>query len=216
MPEQDSCATTPEFALNYADPDVSAQADCCRTKRQMGETEGLLEDYLAQERKTQAPHLSGRFIANQSSNTGTMGEGQSEDLLMHDGKDCRRERLLDRKLEQRRLLNGCESDARIHYVDYVDGEGMPLFDQVCKHDLEGIVAKQKTHTLRDRPRGQHMVQDSDPRYSQWQDGRNCLSANGAESQWQDGIRVPSHVQNLTERRAYVYQPLRSAIPGSLY
>jgi bifunctional non-homologous end joining protein LigD len=65
------------------------------------------------------------------------------DLLMRDGKDCRRERLLDRKQELRRLLSGCESDARIQYVDYVDGAGIPVFEQICKLDLEGIVAKQK-------------------------------------------------------------------------
>src|ERR1700751_6260657 len=71
------------------------------------------------------------------------------DLLMRDGKDCRRENLMDRKQELRRLLSG--SDARIQYVDYVDGEGMPLFDQICKHDLEGIVAKQKhAHCVTDR------------------------------------------------------------------
>ena len=64
------------------------------------------------------------------------------DLLMRDGKDCRRERLLDRKQELRRVLSG--SDARIQYVDYVDGAGIPLFNQICKHDLEGIVAKQKS------------------------------------------------------------------------
>jgi bifunctional non-homologous end joining protein LigD len=38
------------------------------------------------------------------------------DLLMRDGKDCRRERLLDRKHELQRVLSG--SDARIQYVDY--------------------------------------------------------------------------------------------------
>jgi bifunctional non-homologous end joining protein LigD len=65
------------------------------------------------------------------------------DLLMHDGKNCRRESLLDRKLELRRLLNGCGFDARIQYVDYVDGVGIPLFEQICRLDLEGIVAKQK-------------------------------------------------------------------------
>lgn len=63
------------------------------------------------------------------------------DLLMRDGKDCRRERLLDRKQELRRVLSG--SDVRIQYVDYVDGAGIPLFNQICKLDLEGIVAKQK-------------------------------------------------------------------------
>jgi bifunctional non-homologous end joining protein LigD len=62
---------------------------------------------------------------------------------MRDHKDCRRESLLDRKQELRRLLNGCGSDARIQYVDYVDGAGIPLFEQACQHDLEGIVAKQK-------------------------------------------------------------------------
>jgi bifunctional non-homologous end joining protein LigD len=64
------------------------------------------------------------------------------DLLMCDGKDCRRERILDRKQELRRLLNG-SPDARIQYVDHVDGSGIALFEQVCKLDLEGIVAKQK-------------------------------------------------------------------------
>ena|SRR5437667_5685083 len=42
-------------------------------------------------------------------------------VWQHGGKDCRRERLLDRKQELRRVLNGCGSDARIQYVDYVDG-----------------------------------------------------------------------------------------------
>jgi bifunctional non-homologous end joining protein LigD len=74
-------------------------------------------------------------------------------LLMTSGKDCRRERLLDRKQELRRLLSG--SDARIQYVDYVDGRGVPLFEQACQHDLEGIVARQK------HARGQHLVQDSE-------------------------------------------------------
>jgi hypothetical protein len=53
---------------------------------------------------------------------------------MRDGKDCRRESLLDRKLKQelRRVLSGSgasTSDARIQYVDYVDGAGIPLFKQ---------------------------------------------------------------------------------------
>jgi len=38
--------------------------------------------------------------------------------------------LLDRKLELRGLLNECGSDARIQYVNYVDGEGTPLFTAV--------------------------------------------------------------------------------------
>src|SRR5438552_10631819 len=47
------------------------------------------------------------------------------DLLMTYGKDCRREHLLDRKQELRRVLSG--SDARIQIVDYVDVYGYTLF-----------------------------------------------------------------------------------------
>jgi ATP-dependent DNA ligase len=60
------------------------------------------------------------------------------DLLMRDGKDCRRECLLDRKQELRRLLNRCESDSRIQYVDYVDGTGIPLFEQVFNPTSKNI------------------------------------------------------------------------------
>jgi bifunctional non-homologous end joining protein LigD len=59
------------------------------------------------------------------------------DLLSCDGKDCRRERILDRKQELRRVLNGAAHSIR--YIDHVDGEGVPLFEQACQHDLEGIV-----------------------------------------------------------------------------
>jgi bifunctional non-homologous end joining protein LigD len=86
------------------------------------------------------------------------------DLLIRDGKDCRRERLLDRKQELRRVLNG--SDARIQYVDYVDGAGIPLFEQICKHDLEGVVAKQKNAPyVADREQST-WYKIRNPRYSQ--------------------------------------------------
>src|SRR4051812_36782109 len=65
------------------------------------------------------------------------------DLLMLNGKDCRRESLLDRKQELRRLLSSCQSDTRIQYVDYVEGQGVSLFEHICQMDLEGIVAKLK-------------------------------------------------------------------------
>jgi ATP-dependent DNA ligase len=87
------------------------------------------------------------------------------DLLMRDHHDCRRERLLDRKQELRRLPNG--SDARIQYVDYVDGRGVPLFEQACQHDWEGIVAKQKyAPYVTDREQST-WFKIRNPRYSQW-------------------------------------------------
>jgi hypothetical protein len=66
------------------------------------------------------------------------------DLLMLDGKEMRRERLIDRRLELRRLLRSAPSESLLRYVDHVNGSGMALFERVCDLDLEGIVAKQKS------------------------------------------------------------------------
>src|SRR3989442_14878140 len=65
------------------------------------------------------------------------------DLLACDGKDLRTERLLDRKLELRRLL-ARSPDSPLKYTEYIDGHGMALFERICELDLEGIVAKQKS------------------------------------------------------------------------
>jgi bifunctional non-homologous end joining protein LigD len=65
------------------------------------------------------------------------------DLLMLNGKDCRRESLLDRKQELRRLLTGVSANSRLRYADHIETVGTSLFDRVCALDLEGIVAKQK-------------------------------------------------------------------------
>jgi bifunctional non-homologous end joining protein LigD len=65
------------------------------------------------------------------------------DLLNHDGKDLRTERLLDRKQELRRLLARSPATSLLKYTEYVDGCGMALFQRICELDLEGIVAKHK-------------------------------------------------------------------------
>src|SRR5262249_39649516 len=112
------------------------------------------------------------------------------DLLMRDGKDCRRESLLKRKRELRRLLNGCGSDARIQCVDYVDGIGIPLFDHICKLDLEGIVAKQKHAPYVTEREQSTWFKMRNPKYStNGQDRKNCSNRSGAESQWRAGILV---------------------------
>ena len=64
------------------------------------------------------------------------------DLLIHNGKDLRTERLLDRKQELRRLL-ARSPDSPLKYTEYIDGCGTALFQRVCELDLEGIVAKHK-------------------------------------------------------------------------
>src|SRR5262249_13112709 len=89
------------------------------------------------------------------------------DLLMRDSEDCRRENLLDRKQELRRLMNECGSDARIQYVDYMDGEGIPLFEQICRLDLEGIVPRQKHEQYVTEREQSTWFKIRNPRYSQW-------------------------------------------------
>jgi bifunctional non-homologous end joining protein LigD len=64
------------------------------------------------------------------------------DVLMVDGKDCRTERLSDRKQELRRLLSRVTAHS-LKYTEYIDSSGTALFECVCEMDLEGIVAKYK-------------------------------------------------------------------------
>jgi len=65
------------------------------------------------------------------------------DLLTCDGKDYRRDALVDRKQELRRLLTNIPAACPLKYSDHVDGSGKALFERVRKLDLEGVVAKQK-------------------------------------------------------------------------
>src|SRR5438132_12902719 len=65
------------------------------------------------------------------------------DLLTCDGKDYRRDALVDRKQELRRLLTNIPAACPLQYSDHVDGSGKALFERVRKPDLEGVVAKQK-------------------------------------------------------------------------
>src|SRR5437764_13027510 len=50
------------------------------------------------------------------------------DLLIHDGKDLRTERLLDRKQELRRLLARSPDDAPLKYTEYMKAAGLPCFN----------------------------------------------------------------------------------------
>ena len=63
--------------------------------------------------------------------------------LLYDGKDRRRDALVDRKLELRRMIGRFSRTSRLQYADYIEETGTELFRHVCKLDLEGIVAKPK-------------------------------------------------------------------------
>jgi bifunctional non-homologous end joining protein LigD len=85
------------------------------------------------------------------------------DLLHASGKDLRREQLIDRKQELRRVFG--TGIAPVIFADHIDGAGVALFEKACELDLEGIVAKHK-HAPYDPDRPTWFkVRNRD--YSQW-------------------------------------------------
>ena len=65
------------------------------------------------------------------------------DLLYADGKDWRRDSLVERKTALRQMIHRLPADSRLRFADHVERSGVELFERVCKLDLEGIVAKYK-------------------------------------------------------------------------
>ena len=63
------------------------------------------------------------------------------DLLFLDGKDLRPLPLTERKLALSALLARSPARSPVRYSDHVHGGGPAFFEQACKHELEGIIAK---------------------------------------------------------------------------
>jgi bifunctional non-homologous end joining protein LigD len=61
------------------------------------------------------------------------------DLLYHDGKDLRGLPIFERKRLLRQLVP--QSPSRLLYVSHLMAQGTDLYGEVCRRDLEGIVAK---------------------------------------------------------------------------
>ena len=83
-------------------------------------------------------------------------------MLWLDGRDLRGVRLLERK----RVLRGIvpAGPCLVLYVDHVADRGVDLFQAVCEHDLEGIVAKRADELY--TPEETTWVKIKNPRYSQ--------------------------------------------------
>src|SRR5204863_2388462 len=62
------------------------------------------------------------------------------DLLCADGRDWRRDSLVERKTALSQMIHRLPADSRVRFADHVERSGMALFERVCKLDLEGIVA----------------------------------------------------------------------------
>jgi bifunctional non-homologous end joining protein LigD len=69
------------------------------------------------------------------------------DLMWLDGEDLRNLRLVERK-QRLRALVAKGSCSRLIYAQHIEGQGVGFFEEVCRRDLEGIVAKRKRSVYR--------------------------------------------------------------------
>jgi bifunctional non-homologous end joining protein LigD len=72
------------------------------------------------------------------------------DLLFLNGKDWRREPLLERRSRLERLIDK-DACGAIQFSDHYDGEGIDLFKGACEMGLEGIVSKRASASYRSGP-----------------------------------------------------------------
>jgi bifunctional non-homologous end joining protein LigD len=66
------------------------------------------------------------------------------DVPYLDGRGLREMPLIERKRILRGIMPHC--DSRFLYLSHVEGSGVDLFGEICRRDLEGIVAKWKHGT----------------------------------------------------------------------
>jgi bifunctional non-homologous end joining protein LigD len=87
------------------------------------------------------------------------------DLLFLDGKDLRTLPLLERKAILKKLIP--RKRPRLLYLDHVESDGVLLFEQIVKMDLEGIVCKRKDspYKVTEKP-SRYWIKVKNARYSQ--------------------------------------------------
>jgi bifunctional non-homologous end joining protein LigD len=81
------------------------------------------------------------------------------DLLWIDGRDIRSWPLVHRRVLLRRILP--PGHERIRYLPHFRERGCGLFAEICRRDLDGIVAKSEMS-----PYGQNWLKNKNPDYSQ--------------------------------------------------
>jgi bifunctional non-homologous end joining protein LigD len=86
------------------------------------------------------------------------------DLLCIDGADLRELPLEERKKRLRKTVR--KNARRVLYVDHVKAHGRPLFAEVCKRDLEGVIAKPLISPYRNIRGKSPWIKIRNPAYSQ--------------------------------------------------
>ena len=86
------------------------------------------------------------------------------DLLQIDGQDLRDYSLIERKQRLRMVVPA--KGSRLLYVDHLERTGIELYAEVCRQDLEGIVAKHRDSTYTCRGKISPWLKVKNPHYSQ--------------------------------------------------
>ncbi len=80
---------------------------------------------------------------------------------------------MERKAKLRKLIPGKAS--RVLYLDHINGKGVELFEQCCRLDLEGVVAKPKLSPYRRLDGKPLWIKVKNPDYSQAEGRRELFN-----------------------------------------
>ena len=85
------------------------------------------------------------------------------DLLWLDGQDLRSLPLIERKQRLHKLIGSSRWEQMV-YAQHIETQGVAFFDEICRRDLEGIVAKRKRSIYKNNGTGWLKIKN--PKYSQ--------------------------------------------------
>jgi bifunctional non-homologous end joining protein LigD len=100
------------------------------------------------------------------------------DVLWLNGRDLSGKPLIERKRVLRSLLAPIAASP-ILFAEYFDGRGVELYQEVCRMDLEGIVAKRKDGPY--TPAETSWVKIKNPWYSQMEGRRELFERRETDS-----------------------------------
>jgi bifunctional non-homologous end joining protein LigD len=112
----------------------------------------------------------------------------SFDLLSLNGRDLRDLPLLERKRRLVSVLPKIES--RILYLDHIMNRGIELYDEVCRRDLEGVVAKWSRGTYQCDGCGTSWLKIKNPMYTQMRGRLELFEVWRDRRQARRGQRAP--------------------------
>jgi bifunctional non-homologous end joining protein LigD len=97
------------------------------------------------------------------------------DLIWLNGADLRLQPLVERKAQLCKLVSGSRC-SRLMYAQHIDGAGKQFFEEICRRDLEGIVAKRKLGVYKDD--GNTWLKIKNRMYSQAEGRHELLTRKG--------------------------------------